>query len=101
LQRGVGLVVVDVVTDRHANLHDELIGLLGQGEAFEFPGEQLLYTVSYHPNRRDNTEQVEINPYALAIGQLLPTVPLPLRGGPKLPLNLEATYMETRLRSRL
>ena len=28
LQRGIGLIVIDIVTSRHANLHDELVGLL-------------------------------------------------------------------------
>lgn len=101
LQRGLGLIVVDVVTDRRANLHDELIDFLGQPEQYEFPGEQPLYAVSYHPQRRNSADHIEMAPYALALGQALPTVPLPLRGGPVLPLNLEATYMETRLRSRL
>lgn len=37
LQRGVGLMVVDIVTLRHANLHDELMTLLGHTEGTAFP----------------------------------------------------------------
>jgi hypothetical protein len=101
LQRGLGLVVVDVVTQRLANLHDELIQLLGQPERFGFPRSAPLYAVAYHPFRRDDVDQIEFWPFSLAVGQVLPTVPLALRGGPTLALDLEATYTETRLGSRL
>jgi hypothetical protein len=101
LQRRVGLVVIDVVTERLANLHDELVALLGQPEQFLLPAEALLYAVAYRPSRQDTGDQIEIWPYPLAVGEVLPTVPLALRGGPTLPLDLEATYTETRGRSRL
>jgi hypothetical protein len=101
LASGVGLVVVDVVTERTANLHDELVGLLGGPEATRFPGAEL-YAVSYRPARSDSgEEQATVWPFPLAVGQALPVVPLALRGGPTLPLDLEETYTETRARSRL
>lgn len=34
LSRGIGLVLVDVVTNRLANLHDELMAELGRGGPF-------------------------------------------------------------------
>src|SRR6185437_2301219 len=34
LTRGIGLIVVDIVTNRLANLHNEVMGLLGHGERF-------------------------------------------------------------------
>ena len=38
LGRGTqGLVVVDIVTNRLANLHNEVIGLFGLGEPFVLP----------------------------------------------------------------
>jgi hypothetical protein len=101
LQMGIGLVIVDVVTERRANLHDELVRLLNQADRFAFPGEALLYAVAYRPSRRETGDQIEIWPFPLEVGEALPTVPLPLRGGPTLPLDLEGTYTETRLRSRL
>src|SRR5262249_5730596 len=102
LQRGIGLVIVDIVTDRHANLHDELVRLLEQAEAFEFPTAAPLYAVAYHPIRRDpGGDQIDIWPAPMAGGQPLPTARLALRGGPMLPLDLELTYTETRLKSRL
>jgi hypothetical protein len=101
LQLGVGLVVVDVVTARLANLHDELMQLMVQPAAFAFPGGAQLYAVAYHPARREVGDQIDCWPHGLEVGQPLPTVPLALRGGPTLPLDLEATYSEARRRSRL
>src|SRR5439155_12830290 len=34
LQRGIGLIVVDIVTVRHANLHDDLVAFLGHRDGF-------------------------------------------------------------------
>jgi hypothetical protein len=39
--------------------------------------------------------------YVLSLAKNLPTVPLALRGGPTLPLDLEMAYMTARERSRL
>jgi hypothetical protein len=102
LQQGIGLVIVDVVSERLANLHDELIELLAQSESFRFPGGGPLYAVSYRPVRREpGGDQIEIWPNALSLGEALPRVPLALRGGPTLPLDLETTYMEARASLRL
>ncbi|MBV8554585.1 MAG: DUF4058 family protein [Planctomycetaceae bacterium] len=102
LQQGVGLVIVDVVTDRQANLHDALVRLLDQPEPFRFPGSAMLYAVAYRPVRRDpGGDWIDFWPTPLAVGQVLPTMPLALRDGPTVPLELEDSYTEARLRSRL
>jgi hypothetical protein len=101
LQVGVGLVVVDVVTERLANLHDELMTQQGQPETACFPGEVPLYTAAYRPARRKAGDQIDCWPVPLSLGQILPTMPLALRGGPTLPLELELTYAEACRRSRL
>ena len=102
LHQGIGLVIIDIVTDRHANLHNELIDLLRQEPAHRFPGASLLYAVSYHPMRQPSgVEKADLSFYELALGGPLPTMPLPLRRGPTVPLDLESTYMEARGRSRL
>src|SRR5262245_21593608 len=102
LQQGVGLMVVDVVTDRLANLHDELVHLLQRPTEFGFPGASSLYAVAYRPARRDpGGDQIDIWPAPLAVGQSLPTLALALRDGPVVPVDLEATYTQARLRSRL
>jgi hypothetical protein len=101
LQQGVGVVVVDVVTSRQANLHDELVRLLGQAPAFTFPGGAPLYAVAYRPARRPAGDQIDVWPAPLTVGQTLPIMPLPLRGFGCVPLDLETSYTEARQRSRL
>jgi hypothetical protein len=101
LQRGIGLVVVDVVTERQANLHDELVRLLGYAETHAFTSSTPLYAVAYRPARRQEKNLIQMWLETLAVGQSLPLLPLALRGGPSVPLNLEATYTEARERSRL
>ena len=102
LQMSIGLVIVDIVTGRQANLHDELVRLLEQPEIFRFTPDSPLYSVAYRPVRRDpGGDQVELWPIPLAIGQTLPIMPLALRGAMTVPLDLEATYVEARQRSRM
>ena len=102
LQLGIGLLIVDVVTERRANLHDELIQLLGQEDVYRFPGGASLYTVTYRPRRTEQAgDQIEVRPIPLAIGGTLPTMPLALRGGPIVPLDLDLTYARTRRRTKV
>jgi hypothetical protein len=101
LQQGIGLVVVDVVTERLANLHDELVRLMDLSDTFRFPSETMLYVASYRPFRTAEGDQVELWPVPLDVGQPLPSMPLALRGGPTLPIDLEATYTEACVSSRL
>jgi len=102
LQRRIGLLIVDVVTDRLANLHDELVRLLEQPADYRFPNSPPVYAVAYRPIRREKEgDQMDLWMNPLAVGQPLPTMPLALRGGPVIPIDLEGTYTEARLDSRL
>jgi len=92
LRQGVGLVVVDVVTSRLANLHDELMRLMGLGAPYLFAEPTPIYAVSYRPTHRTAENTIDIWPERLGVGQALPTVPLPLKGAGLVPLDLEATY---------
>jgi hypothetical protein len=101
LQQGIGLVVVDVVTERQANLHNELIRFLKQSDGFEMPATALLYTAAYRPQRSESGGQVELWLEPLNLGQALPTMPLALRGVGAVPVDLESTYLRTCEDSRL
>ncbi len=101
LQVGIGLVVVDVVTERLANLHDELMRLTEKPKECLLAADTGLYAVAYRPVRREAGDQIDCWPVPLAVGDNLPVVPLALRGGPTLPLDLETTYTQARARSRL
>src|SRR5438132_612698 len=60
LQRGVGVIVVDIVTSRHANLHDELMALLSHGAGFTFPAPTPLYATAYRPARRQDRNEIDL-----------------------------------------
>ena len=93
LQQGVGLVVVDVVTDRRANLHDELLVRLRTPGVV--PWDTELYVVSYRPVHRAGQPSLDMWQVAVAVGRALPTMPLWLRGSLCLPVDLDATYHRT------
>jgi hypothetical protein len=101
LQRGIGLIVVDIVTSRHANLHDELMALLGHSAGALFPVPTPLYATAYRPVHRQERNEIDLWREPLALGQPLPTLPLAVRGLGCLPIDLEGTYMEARKRGRI
>lgn len=97
LQAGVGLVIVDVVTERQADLHHELLARLGATGTAPAP----LFASAYRPVERDGSPALDVWLEPAALGQPLPTLPLWLRGGLCLPLELEATYERTCTEQRL
>jgi len=101
LTRGIGLIVIDIVTNRLANLHNEVISLLGHGEPFLLAPATTTYAVAYRPSRQPSRDQIELWPRMLTLGQPLPTLPLALRNAGVVPVDLEETYGEARARSRL
>src|SRR5438552_2905786 len=101
LTRGIGLIVVDIVTNRLANLHNDVMKLLGAGEPVLLSSSAATYAVAYRPSRQASGDQVELWPRALSLGEPLPVLPLALRNGGVVPVDLEETYAEARERSRL
>ena len=101
LQAGVGLMVVDVVTDRQANLHNALADLLDLDQSGRLGDGRFTYATAYRPTRRGGPDRVEVWAASLAVGEPLPTLPLALKLGPCLPLDLESTYAEVCRRARL
>lgn len=92
LQAGIGLVVVDVVTERRADLHQQLLDRLGTAVV---ETESLLWASAYRVVERDGATALDVWHEPLAVGQSLPTLPLWLRGGLCLPVELQATYERT------
>lgn len=101
LKTGVGLVVVDIVTDMHFNLHDELVRIGRAPDAFQMPGHPTTYAVAYRPIWREEAAQFDVWPHELRIGMTLPVVPLSLLGYGCVRLDLEATYTEACERNRI
>jgi hypothetical protein len=101
LCQGISLIVVDVVTSRAANLHDEIVRLLSNDGAFLFPAGPPLYATAYRPILRDEAEQTEVWLSPLAVGQSLPVLPLAITAELCLPIDLEATYIDACRKLRL
>lgn len=95
LREGVSLVIVDAVTERHQNLHTELMQLLQLTETPPWPEDTPLYAVAYRTTRQNEQWQMEIWKEVLALRAPLPTLPLWLAGNLTVPLELEPSYEET------
>lgn len=92
LQQAIGLIAVDLVTDRKADLHADLLRRLNDAAA---PPTSNLWAASYRPWQTGEQARLEIWHQALAVGAPLPTLPFWLKNGPCIKLDLEATYMRT------
>ncbi len=94
LKQAVSVILIDVVTERSANLHADLLETLEVSQAvWESPTQ--LYAVAYRPVSVQNRQSIEAWPETLALGQALPVLPLWLRLDLCLPLQLEETYATT------
>ena len=98
ISESVGLIVVDVVTDRHANLHAEIVRRLGTPGATAEPE---LYATAYRRVERAGAPVADLWVKELALGQPLPTLPLWLPGGLSLAVELETSYTRTRDEQRV
>jgi hypothetical protein len=101
LTRGIGLIVVDIVTNRLANLHNELMEQLERHERFLLPPAAKTYAVAYRPSRQPSGDQIEMWPMQLQLGEALPVLPLALRNFGTVPVDLGETYRDACERSRL
>ena len=95
LQESVALVIVDVVTNRQANLHAELVRLLGLNPSGPWPGPTPLGTVAYRTAKENGSWRLDTWIEALTVGTVLPTMPLWLDVDLCVPLHLEESYNAT------
>jgi hypothetical protein len=95
------LILVDVVTGRHANLHNETMQLLDSTARPLLPAETALYAVAYRPIRRQDREEIDLWPVPLTLAGPLPVLPLALNAELSMPVDLETTYLDACRRRRL
>ena len=93
LRSGVALMVVDVVTERSGNLHNDIVCELELGIE-PMPATFPLYASAYRPVERDGSTMLDIWTKSLAIGDPLPTLPLRIAGDYFVPIDLDASYTE-------
>jgi len=101
LAQGVSLIVVDVVTSRRANLHNDVMRLMEASPDLDLPAENTLYAVAYRPVRREGREEIDLWRRRLELAAPLPTLPLRLTGDQFIAVDLEAAYLEACRRRRL
>jgi hypothetical protein len=101
LQQGIAVVVIDIVTTRKTNLHNETIAAIGGPSEMLLPSGSDLYAVSYRPVKRAGKPELDVWPETFKIGDELPTMPLRLTGDTFVPVEFEAAYMEACRRRRI
>jgi hypothetical protein len=96
LKHGIAVVIVDIVTARRANLHQELFETLGvKSRRAIWRSATGLYAVAYRAVTARKSPRVEAWPRPLALGEALPVLPLWLSLDLCVPLRLEESYLAT------
>jgi hypothetical protein len=101
LYQGISLVVIDIVTNRRANLHNEIMCVMAKPAEYDLPAEVDLYAVAYRAVRRQDRAEIDFWPAQCAVGAPLPDMPLCLTGDLIVPVEFEAAYQEACRRRRL
>lgn len=96
LREQICVVLVDVVTSRTANLHAELIRDLGTLHEVPPMDAGALYATVYCNATSGSRWQLDVWSYELTVGSVMPTVPLWIAHATSVPIDLEATFNETR-----
>jgi Protein of unknown function (DUF4058) len=95
LRQHVSVAIIDVVTERHANLYAELLNLVDQVDPTLGEKPPGIYAAACRWTGKKGTGRLQTWSHALSIGQPLPILPLWLADNFAVALDLEATYEET------
>jgi hypothetical protein len=101
LYQGISLIIVDMVTTRRANLHNEILRVMEADDVLHLASDVSLYAVAYWPLHHDGKDEIGMWRSPLALGKPLPELPLGLGPDFAVPVDLEATYAEACRRKRL
>lgn len=93
LKRDVCVTIVDPVTSRTANLYGELLDELHTPRTAI--SQSVIYAATCRGRRSGLRWRLESWEHELAVGAVLPTLPIWLAPGLMVPLELEATYEDT------
>jgi Protein of unknown function (DUF4058) len=101
LQEGVSVVLIDIVTDRRANLHNETMRFLNAPSEVDFATGVDLYAAAYRPVERQDRPELDLWRAGCKVGEPLPVMPLRPTGDLFVPVDFEAANVETCRRRRL
>ncbi len=60
LYQGISVIIVDIVTNRRANLHNEILELMERADSLRLAADLSLYAVAYRPLRRDKKDVISV-----------------------------------------
>jgi hypothetical protein len=92
LRQGVSLAIIDIVTKRRANLHNETLRLMQAPADCLLPDEVTLYATAFRPVLRGERPEIDIWTVPCAVGKPLPVMPLRLTGDQFAPVDFETSY---------
>jgi hypothetical protein len=92
LRPGLSVAFVDIVTNRRADMHSELVHLLDLPDSLHWSSRGGTAAVSYRLTAGAEATRLDAWPEELTLGNPLPTIPLWLAPDLAVPLELEATY---------
>jgi hypothetical protein len=95
LQQGISVIVVDVVTSRNANFHEELMRLLQQPPAMSWQSPTDLSAVAYRAVPWKDGDRLDVWTDSIRLAAPLPAMPLWLDADLCLPVPFEDTYQAT------
>lgn len=101
LHEGVSVALIDVVTERRANLHNQIAQAMRMPSDSELSPNAGLYAASYRPVLRDGQPELDLWLATFAVGDPLPTMPLRLIAEYFVPVDFEAAYTDARRRRKL
>ncbi len=101
LSQGISVIIVDVITNKHFNLHDALLAFLGQPLTGRLGDDVELYAAAYRPLMREKRSEIDLWPFELQVGVTLPTLPLFPAADLAIPVDLEDAYAEACERLRV
>ncbi|MEZ6065531.1 MAG: hypothetical protein R3B90_07420 [Planctomycetaceae bacterium] len=90
VREGVGLIIVDIVTESSVNLHSLLVERFKERE---LPNEEIS-AAAYRPVIREDSQESDVWYPPLQLGQPLTDMPLYLHNGPCARANLDATDIQ-------
>ncbi len=94
LYQGVSVIIMDIVTERLACLHNVIVEIMAAAEWFRLPDDAGPHAVAYRPVIRNERSEIDLWPAVFAIGDVLPTLPLRLTGDLFVPVEFEAAYLD-------
>ncbi len=98
--QSIPFIIIDIVTSRSANLHNEIMELMRHTD-FRLETATIQYAVAYRPVRRESKEEIEVWAKTFEAGDHLPNLPLYFGAEQAVMLNFEETYQETCSRLRI